>query len=169
MPVIASIAPIPPITPSVSVAICRKQNCGHFVDTGSQGSQASQHPTGATCSVSPAPVAADRGWSAPPAKLCPRAIAGSGETSPHADLRSRLAYFPSSTMPTTCTRVPSGILKYPPIAFSTEPKILRANSRFTTATRGEFLSSCQVKSGRTATCAFRVQDSREKCGTDRHW
>src|SRR5580658_9113208 len=42
-------------------------------------------------------------------------------------------------------RVPSWVLYDFPIAFDAEPKILRANSWFTTATRGAFLSSCQVK------------------------
>src|SRR5208337_2532895 len=55
-------------------------------------------------------------------------------------------YFPSSTIPTTCVRVPSRLLKYRPMAFATEPKILRANSWLITATRGPFLSSCHVRS-----------------------
>ena len=54
-------------------------------------------------------------------------------------------YLPSSTIPTTCMRVPSINLKYLPTAPVSEPKTLRANSRFTMATRGALLSSCQVK------------------------
>ncbi len=42
-------------------------------------------------------------------------------------------------------RVPSLILKYPPMAFATEPNILPANKRFTSATRGASLSSCQER------------------------
>ena len=42
-------------------------------------------------------------------------------------------------------RDPSRILYARPIGLAANPKSLRANSRFTTATRGEFLSSCQVK------------------------
>src|SRR5260370_13882996 len=42
-------------------------------------------------------------------------------------------------------RAPSSILKYLPNAFAGEPKILPANSRLTTATRGEPLSSCNEK------------------------
>src|ERR1039457_3886756 len=41
-------------------------------------------------------------------------------------------------------RVPSRILYKRPIGLVAEPNSLRANSRFTTATRGEFLSSYQV-------------------------
>src|SRR5215469_13575400 len=54
-------------------------------------------------------------------------------------------YLPSSTTPTTCMRVPSRLLKYLPTAFVAEPKTLRANSRFTTATLGAFLSSCHER------------------------
>src|SRR2546423_15057486 len=41
----------------------------------------------------------------------------------------RLLYLPSSTMPTTCTRVPSGVLQYLPAAFVALPKSLLTNSR----------------------------------------
>ena len=57
----------------------------------------------------------------------------------------RLLYLPSSAIPTTWMRVPSFILKARPIGLAAEPKTLLANSRLTIATRGEFLSSCQVK------------------------
>src|SRR5262249_60726722 len=57
----------------------------------------------------------------------------------------RFTYFPSSTRPTPRTRVPSRSLKYRPTASGTEPSILLANSRLTTATRGAFVSSCHVK------------------------
>src|ERR1700693_1707514 len=57
----------------------------------------------------------------------------------------RYRYFPSSTMPTTWMRVPSGILYDLPIALVGDPNILRANCGLITATRGAFLSSCHVK------------------------
>src|SRR5438093_13746014 len=66
-----------------------------------------------------------------------RNIAGCGSS-------VRLAYFPSSTIPTTWMRVPSRLLKYPPMAFAADPKTVRANCWLTTATLGAFLASCYV-------------------------
>lgn len=54
-------------------------------------------------------------------------------------------YFPSPTTPTTCVRVPSRFFRYRPTALNAEPKILRANSPFTSPTRGKLLSSCHEK------------------------
>ena len=54
-------------------------------------------------------------------------------------------YLPSCTTPTTWTRIPLGILKSLPMAFWTDPKILRANSSLTTATLGDWAASCHVK------------------------
>src|SRR5258706_14824115 len=73
----------------------------------------------------------------------------------------RFLYFPSSTRPTTRTRVPSLILKYRPIACGMEPSILLANSGFTTATRGAFVSSCHEKA---LTANKDVPDARETSG-----
>ena len=54
-------------------------------------------------------------------------------------------YLPSSTTPTTSARLPPQNLKCPPTAFSTDPKTLRANSRFTTAAMEALSSSCMLK------------------------
>ena len=67
-----------------------------------------------------------------------RNIAGCGSS-------VRLAYFPSSTIPTTWMRAPSFLLKYLPMVFAADPKTVRANCWLTTATLGAFLSSCHVK------------------------
>ena len=58
----------------------------------------------------------------------------------------RLLYFPSSAIPTTSTRIPSCFLNMCPIAFPGDPKRWRANSTFTTATRGDISSSCHMNS-----------------------
>ena len=57
----------------------------------------------------------------------------------------RVWYLPSSTTPTTSARWPPQNLKCPPIALSTDPNTLRANSRLITATTGVLFSSCMVR------------------------
>jgi len=141
--VIDSIAPITPSTPAIR----------RHAEGNSATASRSFHGSVVTVArrrvlslfrAKPQQAPEDRGANAPPRTPSQMAIAATTGT-------RRVAVFvqaqilPSSTTPTTSTRVPSCILTNRPTAPLTEPNILRANSMFTTATEAEPLSSRQRK------------------------
>ena len=141
MPVTASIAPSTPRTPKETVAVRAAKSAlsSSFCQVISVMGKPASRPRKVSCK------GAARFWASPlPRTTNQVAVAGDwrrGRKKAGRWSSVSVLYFPSSTTPATWILTPSSVLKYPPIAWATEPKTSRANSRLTTATLGAFLSS----------------------------